>query len=114
MVSHSNFESLVASYGLEFWSFGSDVKDALENSEMRELTEKGNFLLLMVKMAKEAPREAIRFAEGGLKAAQGMDIVLSGIGGLYIGIAVAEKLGGSRMQLNKWFPMKTCANALQN
>jgi sterol 3beta-glucosyltransferase len=92
LVSHSNFESLVASYGLEFWSFGNDVKAAVETSEMRELTEKGNFLLLMAKMAKEAQREALRFAEGGLKAAQGMDIVLSGIGGFFIGTAIAEKL----------------------
>ena len=91
-VSHNNFESFVTSYGLEFWSFRNDVKDAVENTEMRELTEKGNFLLLMAKMAKEAQREALRFAEGGLAAAQGMDIVLTGIGGLYIGIAVAEKL----------------------
>ncbi len=92
LVSHSNFESLVTSYGLEFWSFGNDVKDAVENSEMRELTEKGNFLLLMAKMAQEAKREALRFAEGGLAAAQGMDIVLAGIGGLFIGTAIAEKL----------------------
>lgn len=92
LVSHSNFESLITSYGLEFWSFGNDVKDAVENSEMRELTEKGNFLLLMAKMAKEAQREALRFAEGGLAAAQGMDLVLAGIGGLYIGIAIAEKV----------------------
>ncbi|MBI5297270.1 MAG: glycosyltransferase family 1 protein [Chloroflexi bacterium] len=92
LVSHGNFEALVASYGLEFWSFGNDVKDAVENSEMRALTEKGNFLLLMAKMAKEAQREALRFAEGGLLAAQGMDIVLSGIGGVFIGTAIAEKL----------------------
>jgi len=92
LVSHSNFESLVTSYGLEFWSFGNDVKDAVENSEMRELTEKGNFLLLMAKMAKEAEREALRFAEGGLMGAQGMDVVLAGIGGVFIGAAIAEKL----------------------
>jgi UDP:flavonoid glycosyltransferase YjiC (YdhE family) len=92
LASHSNFEALVTSYGLEFWSFGNDVQDAVENSEMRELTEKGNFLLLMAKMAKEAQREALHFAEGGLLAAQGMDVVLSGIGGLFIGAAIAEKL----------------------
>ena len=92
LVSHSNFESLVASYGLEFWSFGNDVKDAVENSDMQALTEKGNFLLLLAKMAKEAQREALRFAEGGLRAAQGMEIVLAGLGGLFIGIAIAEKL----------------------
>lgn len=92
LVSHSNFESLVTSYGVEFWSFRNDVKDAVENEEMRKLTEKRNFLLLMAKMAKEAKREALRFAEGGLLAAQGMDIVLAGIGGLFIGTAIAEKL----------------------
>ena len=92
LVSHSNFELLVKSYGLEFWSFGNDVKGAAETSEMRELTEKGNFLLLLAKMAKEAQREALRFAEGGLRAAQGMDLVLTGMGGLFIGIAIAEKV----------------------
>lgn len=92
LVSHSNFEPLVTSYGLEFWSFGNNVKDAAETSEMRQLTEKGNFLLLMAKMAKEAEREALRFAEGGLKAAQGMDMVMAGVGGVFIGAAVAEKL----------------------
>jgi len=91
-VSHSNFELLVTSYNLEFWSFGNDVKDAVESHEMRELTEKGNFLLLMARMAKEAQREALRFATGGLAAAQGMDIILTGMGGLYIGTAIAEKL----------------------
>lgn len=92
LVSHSNFEPLVRSYGLEFWSFGNDVKEAVENSELRELTEKGNFLLLLAKMAKESEREALRFAESGLQAAQGMDVVLGGIGGLFIGTAIAEKL----------------------
>ena len=48
LVSHSNFESLVTSYGIEFWSFGNDVKNAVENNEMRELTEKGNFLLFFL------------------------------------------------------------------
>lgn len=92
LVSHRNFESLVTAHGLEFWSFDNDVQLAAEDSEMQQLTEKGNFLLLMAKMAKEARREAIRFAEGGLRAAEGMDVVLAGVGGLYIGIAVAEKL----------------------
>jgi UDP:flavonoid glycosyltransferase YjiC (YdhE family) len=93
LVTHSNFESLVRSYGIEFWSFGNDVQGAVESSEMRALTEKGNFLLLMAKMAQEARREALRFAEGGLSAAQGMDLVLAGIGGIFIGTAIAEKLG---------------------
>jgi UDP:flavonoid glycosyltransferase YjiC (YdhE family) len=92
VVSHKNFESLVNSYGLDFWSVDSDVKEIVEKNEMRERIAKGNFLTLMAQMAKEAQREAIRFANGGLAAAQDMDIVLAGMGGLYIGLAVAEKL----------------------
>ncbi len=91
-VSHKNFEPLVSAYGLEFWSVDSDVKGIVENNEMRERIEKGNFLKLMAQMAKEAQREAISFSEGGLAAAQEMDIVLAGMGGLYISLAVAEKL----------------------
>ncbi len=91
-VSHQNFESLVKSYGLEFWSVDSDVKGIVENKEMRERIEKGNFLYLMAQMAKEAQREALSFAKSGLAAAQGMDIILAGMGGLYIGLAIAEKL----------------------
>lgn len=92
-VSHQNFEKLVTSYGLEFWSVDSDVQGIVENNEMRERIEKGNFLSLMAQMAKEAQREASLFAEGGVAAAQGMDLVLAGMGGVYIGIAIAEKLG---------------------
>ena len=91
-VSHHNFDSLVKTYGLEFWSVDSDVQGIVENNEMREKIEKGNFLVLMAQMAKEAQREAVSFAKGGLAAAQGMDIVLAGMGGLYIGLAIAEKL----------------------
>jgi len=90
-VSHHNFKSLVTSYGLEFWSVDSDVKGIVENNEMRERIEKGNFLLLMAQMAKEAQREALLFAKSGLSAAQGMDIVLAGMAGLYTGVAIAEK-----------------------
>lgn len=91
-VSHQNFEKLVTSYGLDFWSVDSNVQDIVENDEMRERIEKGNFLSMMVQMAKEAQREAVIFTEGGLAAGQGMDLVLAGMGGMYIGLAIAEKL----------------------
>ena len=91
-VTHQNFEALVTSHGLEFWPVESDVQDIVQTKEMRERIEKGNFLFLMAQMAKEAQRGALRFAEGGLAASQGMDIVLAGMGGVYIGLALAEKL----------------------
>lgn len=92
-VSHQNFEKLVSSYGLEFWSVDSDVRGIVETDPMRERMENGNFVTLMAQMAKEAQREARVFAEGGFSAGKEMDLILAGMGGLYIGIAVAEKLG---------------------
>lgn len=91
-VTHQNFESLVTSYGLEYWSVDSDVQGIVENDVMREKIEKGNFVSLMAQMAKEAQRESIRFATRGVDAGLGMDLVLAGMGGLYIGLAIAEKL----------------------
>lgn len=91
-VSHQNYEKLVTAYGLEFWSVDGDVQSIAERDDMRKRIEKGNFLALMSQMAKEAKRGAIRFAEGGLAASQGMDLVLAGMGGSFIGAAIAEKL----------------------
>ncbi len=90
-VSHRNFQSLVAWHGLEFWSVDSNVQGIVENQAMRERIEGGNFLALMARMAKEAQNEARAFATSGLDACQGMDLVLAGMGGAYIGFALAEK-----------------------
>jgi UDP:flavonoid glycosyltransferase YjiC (YdhE family) len=82
---------LVNSNGLEFWPIESNVQDIVQSEEMRGRLEKGNFLAVMSQMAKEAERGAIHLAEGGLAACQGMDIILAGIGGLFIGLSLAEK-----------------------
>ena len=47
----------------------------------------------MSQMAKEAERGAVALVDGGLAACQDMDLVLAGIGGLFIGLALAEKFG---------------------
>jgi len=93
LVTHQNFEVLVNSHGLGFWPVEGNVKDIAQSKEMRELLEKGNFLAIMSQMAKEAQRGAIHLAEGGLAACRGMDLVLAGIGGLFVGLSLAEKLG---------------------
>jgi sterol 3beta-glucosyltransferase len=49
-------------------------------------------------MAKEAQRGAFALTEGGLAACRGMDLVLAGIGGLFVGLSLAEKLGLSFLQ----------------
>lgn len=91
-VTFQNFEALVNSHGLEFWPIQGDVQDIVQGEAMRERVEGGNFLSLMKQMAEEAQRGAVHMAEGALAACEGMDILLGGMGGLYIGIALAEKL----------------------
>jgi len=91
-VTHQNSEALVTSHGLEFWPVEGDIQDIVQNKEMRERIEKGNFLFLMAQMAKQAQSGALRLAEAGLSASQGMDVVLAGMGGVYIGLALAERL----------------------
>lgn len=45
----------------------------------------------MSQMKKKAERQAISSAQTGLKACEGMDMVIAGIGGLFVGISLAEK-----------------------
>jgi UDP:flavonoid glycosyltransferase YjiC (YdhE family) len=91
--THQDFDQLVQTHGLEFWPVEGSIQEIAQTDQMSTLIEKGNFLMLMSQMAKEAQRGAIRLAEGGLAACQDMDLILGGMGGVYIGLSLAEKLG---------------------
>jgi UDP:flavonoid glycosyltransferase YjiC (YdhE family) len=93
LVTHGNFERLVRSHGLSLWPIPGDVRDIAQSREMRALLEGGNFLAIMSQMAREAQRGAVALAEAGLAACRGVDVVLAGIGGLFVALSVAEKLG---------------------
>lgn len=91
-ISHVNFNSLVTSYGLEFFPIEGDVQQIVESEAMRARIEGGNFLALLAQMAKEAQRGAGQLARAGLVACAGMDYLLAGMAGVFIGLAIAEKL----------------------
>jgi len=92
LVTHQNFENLVKSHELEFWNMRGNVQDVIESQEMRDLLDKGNFLAITMHTAKEAQRAAIQWAEDGLAACQGMNLLITGIGSRFSGLALAEKL----------------------
>ena len=92
LVTHQDFETLVAGYRMEFWPIKGSVQDIAQSAAMRELLEKGNFLSILSQMAKEARRGALLLAEAGLAACRGMDLILAGIGGLFTGLALGQKL----------------------
>ncbi|MBD3885225.1 glycosyltransferase family 1 protein [Phormidium tenue FACHB-886] len=92
LLTHENFEGLVTSHGLVFYPMQGNVQELIETPEMRELAEKGNFITMTLRTAKETERVAIRWAQAGLEACRGMDLLIAGVGGLYLALAIAEKL----------------------
>ena len=93
LVSHTNYADLINPYGLEFWPVDVNVQDIAQSQEMSDRLGGGNFFKVMSLMAKEAERNAHHLTKVGLSACPGMDIILAGLGGTFVGVALAEKLG---------------------
>jgi sterol 3beta-glucosyltransferase len=92
LVTHENFEPLVTSHGLEFWPVQGNVQEFMKTQAIRDLLEKGNFFAITAHTAKAAQQAAMHWSREGLVACQGIDLLIAGVGGLYVGLAVAEKL----------------------
>lgn len=91
LLTHENFEHFIEAHGLEYWSFRGNVQEVAQSQEMRELLAKGNYLKIAAFQANAAKEAAVEWAEDGLAACNGMNLLIAGIGGLYIGISLAEK-----------------------
>jgi sterol 3beta-glucosyltransferase len=98
LITHEDFETLVASGGVEFWPVDGSVKEVAESSAMREQLEGGNFVSILRQMAVEAERGAVALAKGALAACQGMELIVAGLGGLFVGLALGEKLNRPLLQ----------------
>ncbi|MGD8463859.1 MAG: glycosyltransferase [Anaerolineae bacterium] len=92
LVTHQTFEGLVNAHGVEFWPMAGDVQAVAQSQQMRQRLDRGSFLSVMSQMAKEAESRALYLAEGALAACYGTDLVLAGVGGLFVGLALAQKL----------------------
>ena len=93
LLSHENFDALAAAHGLEFCAMYGNVQAVVEGEEMRRLLAKGNFLEITKYTARESKRAATMWAKTGLEVCQGVDLLVAGVGGLYLGQALSEKLG---------------------
>jgi sterol 3beta-glucosyltransferase len=92
LVTHQNFKELVKFNELEFWPVEGSVQDIAQSKEMQAHIEKGNFLSMMSQMRKEAMRGAIKLSKVGMEACKNTNLIIAGIGSLFAGIALAEKL----------------------
>ncbi len=90
LVSHADFAPLAAAHGLAFYPIEGRVQEIAQG--MGALLERGNFLAILSQMGKDARSAALNAARAGLAACRGVDLVLAGIGGLFVGLALAEKL----------------------
>ncbi len=91
LMSHQNFDSLVSSHGLDFSGIAGNVQEVAQSTEMSGRAEKGSFLSVISQMKKEAEIQAVEAAKTGILTCQGMDIMLSGVGGLFMAASLAEK-----------------------
>jgi len=92
LVSSQTFAQPARAQGLEFWSQPGDVQALMATPEMRAVLEKGNLLAINAHASKYAVQVAPGGAEVGLEAARGMDLLIAGLGGLDLALALSEKL----------------------
>jgi sterol 3beta-glucosyltransferase len=92
LVTNENYKAIAVANGLEFCPVSGNVQDVVESPEMRSLLEKGNFLAINAYTAKMIQSVAIDWAKEGLAACQGMDLLVSGVGGQNVARALSEKL----------------------
>ena len=67
-VTQQNFEVLVKSYGLDFWSVRGNSQDLAESQELWELPEKGKFFATLRYIQKSAEHAINEWMEDGLVA----------------------------------------------
>lgn len=91
VLTSSDFRSLVEDHGLEFVDIGVSTEAVAK--DMEPLLEEGNFLKILKHMSESAGQLALETARRGLPACEGCDLIVSGLGGLFVGAALAEKLG---------------------
>ncbi|WP_221088598.1 glycosyltransferase [Deinococcus aquaedulcis] len=92
IASHENFEAAARGAGLAFWPMHGNTQALMAGAEMQALLRRGNFLALQRYTAAAAQEAAGHWATQGLAAAQGADLIVTGLGGQSAAQAAAEKL----------------------
>ena len=90
VLTSQDFQELVTTYGLDFFDVGGNMQAIAQGMEG---LEQGNFLKILSSMGEAAQRLASQAAVSGLAACQDAELIIGGLGGLFSGLAVSEKLG---------------------
>jgi sterol 3beta-glucosyltransferase len=92
ILATQDFQSLITSYHLDFVKMGDGV-EARAQSQMQDIVERGNLLEILASTGRGAQQLANQMAVSGLTACQDSDLIIAGLGGLFVGLALSEKLG---------------------
>ncbi len=91
VLASQDFQSLITAHGLEFFDMGGSMATVAQG--MEGLLEQGNIIKILSSMGPTARRLVGQAAVSGLAACRGVDLILGGLGGLFVGVALSEKLG---------------------
>lgn len=92
LISAQNYAPLAASAGLDFHPTRGDVQAVAESPEMRALIEEGNFAKIMRFQAQALKQMAVPIAQDTLAGCEDTQMIIAGLGGIFSGVAIAEKL----------------------
>ena len=89
VLATQDFQDLVTAYGLDFFDVGGSME--MVTQSMEDVIERGSFLKILLSM--QLDRVVSKVAGSGLVACHGSDLIIAGLGGLFVGLALSEKLG---------------------
>lgn len=90
VLASQDFQNLITAHGLDFFDLGGSMEAVAQN--MQGLLEQGNFLKILSSMGPTAERLVNQAASTGMEACRGSDLIIGGLGGLFVGVALSEKL----------------------
>jgi sterol 3beta-glucosyltransferase len=91
LLASRDFCELVTTYDLDFFDLGGSMQAVTQS--MQVLLEQGDFLKILSSMGVAAKSLVGQASQRGLEACQGSDLIIAGFGGLFVGLALSEKLG---------------------
>jgi sterol 3beta-glucosyltransferase len=91
VLASSDFRELITGQGVEFADMGTGVQEAAQE-QFQGLVERGNLLQILSSTARGAEQLALQAAAAGLEASRGADVIIGGLGGLSVGLALSQKL----------------------
>jgi UDP:flavonoid glycosyltransferase YjiC (YdhE family) len=91
VLASQDFQNLITAHGLEFFDMGGSIETVAQN--MEGLLEQGNFIKILSSMGPAAQRLVGQAAINGLVACQSSDLIIGGLGGIFVGLTLSEKLG---------------------